>query len=200
LPRYDQAVPGAFHRDASGGLSFLFTVFALVQKPLAASTHHEEDRDEVEVAEGFWKQHNPEVDQMVQELRQEKLDLNKREAELRKLAAQLQAEREAINQVTQRVAQMQMEFDQNIVRVKDDEGANLKKLVKLYSAMSPEGVAAIFKEMDEQTVVKLMSLMKEEQVAGLLDSMAKEGDAQAKKAAAISEALRRLVGDKKKIP
>jgi flagellar motility protein MotE (MotC chaperone) len=183
-----------------GGLSFLFTVFALVQKPLATSVQHEEPVDEVVMAEGFWKQHNPEVDQMVQELRKEKEDLDKREAELRKLGAQLQAEREAINQVTQRVAKLQVEFDQNIVRVKDDEAVNLKKLTKLYSAMSPEGVAAIFKEMDEQTVVKLMSLMKDDQVAGLLDTMAKEGDAQAKRAVAISESLRRIIGDKKKTP
>jgi flagellar motility protein MotE (MotC chaperone) len=182
-----------------GGLSFLFTLFALVQGPLAASVKDDDAEPEV-VAEGFWKQHNPEVDQMVQELRREKADLAKREADLKKLAAQLMEERQAINQVTQRVAQLQMEFDQMIVRVKDDELANLKKLTRMYANMSPEGVAAIFKETDETTVVKLMSLMKEDQAALLLDAMAKEGDAQAKRAAGISESLRRTIGEKRKTP
>lgn len=180
-----------------GGLSFLITVFALVQQPLAKSQQHEAERP-LDEQTGFWTQHNPEVDQMVQELRKEKQELARREADLRKLAAQLQAERDAINQVTQRVARLQMDFDQNIVRIEQEEIPNLKKLTKMYGTMSPEGVAAIFKELDDRTVVKLMSLMKEEQSAVLLDSMAKEGEAQAKRAATLSETLRRTLGEKPK--
>jgi flagellar motility protein MotE (MotC chaperone) len=181
-----------------GGLSFLLTMFALIQKPLAISVQPEPDEQEIESAPtGFWQLHNPEVDQMVRELRQEKEELSKREADLRKLAAQLQAEREAINQVTQRVARMQMEFDQNIVRVKEEEVPSLKKLVKMYASMSPEGVTAIFRELDDLAVVKLMSLMKEEQSGMLLDTMSQESEAQARRAALLAETLRRTLGEKK---
>jgi flagellar motility protein MotE (MotC chaperone) len=182
-----------------GGLSFLVTVFVLVQKPLATAKHDDPHEEEQAVSvEGFWQQYNPEVDQMALELRKEKEELDKREADLRKLAAQLQAEREAINQVTQRVAQLQLEFDSHIIRLKEEELPQLKKLSKMYTTMSPEGVAAIFKELDDTTVVKLMSMMKEEQIALLLDSMAKEGETQAKRAAALSESLRRTLGEKRK--
>lgn len=180
-----------------GGLSFLFTLFALVQKPLQDGLHDEPVTEE-EAQIQFWTQHNPEVDQLMQELRREKEDIARREAELKKLSAQLQAERDAINQVTQRVARLQAEFDQNVIRLKEDELPQLKKMVKLYGTMSPEGVAAIFKELDDQTVIKLMSLMKEDQSAPMLDSMAKEGPDQAKRAASIAESLRRMLAEKKK--
>ena len=185
-----------------GGLSFLFTVFALVEKPLADSVHPvlEPEEEEEAATAAFWQQHNPEVDEMVRELRREKEEMARREADLRQLAAQLRAEREAINQVTQRVAQVQAEFDQNIMQMKAEEIPNLKKQTKRLATMSPEGVAAIFREMDDATVVKLMGLMKEDQSALLLDSMTKEGDAQAKRAASISEALIRTMGDKRKAP
>lgn len=180
-----------------GGLSFLLTMLALVQKPLAQAKHQEPEFP-VDTPVGFWAQYNPEVDQMSQELRKEKEELDKREADLKKLAAQLQAEREAINQVTQRVAQLQMEFDENIIRVKEEEVPTLKKLAKMYTSMSPEGVSAIFKELDDTTVVKLMSLMKEDQSAAMLDAMAQSGEAQAKRAAALAESLRRTLGEKRK--
>lgn len=180
-----------------GGLSFLFTMFALVQKPLTKGVH-EEPLTEEETQVQFWTQHNPEVDQLMQELRREKEEITRREGDLKKLEAQLQSEREAINQVTQRVAKLQVEFDQNVIRLKEDEVPHLKKMVKMYGSMTPEGTAAIFKELDDQTVVKLMSLMKEEQSALMLDSMAKEGPDQAKRAASIAESLRRTLADKKK--
>jgi len=182
-----------------GGIVFLLTMVALLQKPLHATATTEAAHEELGPA-GFWERHNPEVDQMFQEVKREKVALAKREAELRELATRLQAERAEINTVTQRVAQLQMEFDQSVTRIKEEETPNLKRLVRLYSSMSPEGISAIMKELDDQTVVKVFSVMKESDSAPLLDAMAKEGEIQAKRAAAISEALRRTITDKKKIP
>jgi flagellar motility protein MotE (MotC chaperone) len=182
-----------------GGLSFLLTMFALVQKPLVNSTKPQIHTEEEKVA-GFWERHDPEVDQLLQEIKTERETLAKRAAELRELEARLNAERSEINQVTQRVAQLQQEFDQNIIRIKEEETPNLKKLAKMYTTMSPEGASAIMRELDDQVVVKVMSFMKEDQSAPLLDAMAREGEAQAKRAASISEALRKTTTEKKKSP
>jgi flagellar motility protein MotE (MotC chaperone) len=184
-----------------GGLSFLLTMFLLLKNPLpsAAKTSHGEDQDE-SVLKSFWDRHNPEIDQLLQEVRQEKEALAKREAELRELATRLAAERAEINSVTQRVAQLQMEFDQSVIRIKEDEVPNLKRLAKLYTTMSSEAVLTILKELDDQTVVKLFNSMKDSDTAPLLEAMAKEGDAQAKRAAALSESLRRTITEKKKGP
>ena len=182
-----------------GGIAFLLTTFGLVEKPLKASAHPVENTTEEKVA-GFWQRHNPEVDQLLKEVQTEREQLIKRAAELRELETRLAAERAEINTITQRVAQLQAEFDQTIIRVKEEEAPNLKKLARLYAAMTPEGASAIMRELDDMVVVKVMSFMKEDQSAPLLDAMAMEGETQAKRAANIAEALRKTVADKKKTP
>jgi flagellar motility protein MotE (MotC chaperone) len=180
-----------------GGLSFLLTMFALIEKPLKASAKPVEHTDEQKVA-GFWDRHDPEVDQLIKEIQTERDSLKKKAAELRELETRLASERAEINQITQRVAQLQMEFDQSIIRVKEEETPNLKKLARLYGTMTIEGASAILRELDDVVVVKVMSFMKEDQSAPLLEAMAREGETQAKRAANIAEALRKTVADKKK--
>src|SRR5688572_31271673 len=128
-----------------GGLAFLLTTFALIQKPLSESAKPSEHTDEEKTGD-FWQRHDPEVDLLLQEIKSEKELLTKRAAELKELEGRLAAERAELNQVTQRVAQIQQDFDQSIVRIKEEETPNLKKLVKMYTTMSPEGVSAIFRE------------------------------------------------------
>jgi flagellar motility protein MotE (MotC chaperone) len=182
-----------------GGLSFLLTMFALIQKPLAESAKPKAHTEEGHV-KTFWERHDPEVDQLLQEMKNEKELLAKRAAELKELEARLAAERAELNQVTQRVTQVQQEFDQTVVRIKEEETPNLKKLVKMYTTMSPEGASAIFRELDDEVIVKLLALMKEDQSAPLLESMARQGDEQAKRAASLAEAMRKTTSDKKKTP
>jgi flagellar protein FlbB len=182
-----------------GGLAFLLTMFALIQKPLAASARPQEHTEEQKTV-SFWQRHDPEVDQLLLEVKSEKELLTKRAAELKELEARLAAERAELNQVTQRVAQVQQEFDQSVVRIKEEETPNLKKLAKLYMSMSPEGASAIFRELDDQVVVKLLAFMKEDQSAPLLEAMARQGEEQAKRAASLAEALRKTTTEKKKTP
>jgi flagellar motility protein MotE (MotC chaperone) len=145
------------------------------QQTPSSRRHCPASREEEESVGGsFWQNHNPEIDQLLQEIRHEKEDLAKREAELRELATRLQAERAEINTVTQRVVQLQSEFDQNVIRVREEELPSLKKLAKLYTSMTPEAVLAIFKEMDDQTVAKILRSMKESETAPLLEGMAKQ--------------------------
>src|ERR1051325_10329014 len=103
-----------------GGSLFLLTTFFLLQRPLLASAHSAHT-DEVITPTEFWERHDSEMDQLVQEVQREKTALAKREAELKELATRLQAERAEINTVTQRMAQLQAEFDQNVVRLKEEE-------------------------------------------------------------------------------
>ena len=180
-----------------GGLSFLLTMVLLLNKPLQAATS-QLPAEEEEGGGSFWQSHNPETDQLLQEIRRAKADLAKREAELRELATRLQAERAEINTVTQRVAQLQTEFDQNVIRVREEEVPTLKKMAKLYTSMTPEAALAIFKEMDDQSVAKIFKTMKESDTAPLLEAMTKQGEAQAKRAAAISEALTKSITEAKK--
>ncbi len=140
-----------------------------------------------------WEFSSPELDLLVEELRKERQALNERAQQLDELAARLQSERTELNVVTQAIHQMQRQLDDAVVRVSEEESANLKKLAKVYAAMSSEGAAAILIRLDEVTVVKIMALMKESETAPILETIARMGDAESKLAASISERLRLAV-------
>ena len=70
---------------------------------------------------------------------------------------------------------------------------NLKKLAKVYANMTPEGAAAIMKQMEDDQIAKFMVFMKEGETAPLLEGLSKMGEPEAKRAAAISERLRTAI-------
>ncbi|MBL9137199.1 MAG: hypothetical protein JNK85_15105 [Verrucomicrobiales bacterium] len=137
-----------------------------------------------------WEFSNPEMDALVAELRKEKEALAERARQLDELASRIQAEKAELSAVTQNVHQLQRELDQTVLKVDEEEAANLKKLARIYSSMSPDGAASILKQLDEATVVKMMTFMKESETAPILETLSKIGEEQSKQAAAISERLR----------
>jgi flagellar motility protein MotE (MotC chaperone) len=137
-----------------------------------------------------WDFINPEADQLISELQAEKKTLSKKEQDLADLTARLEAERAELKMVTQSVRQLQTDFDQNVLRISDEETANLKKLAKVYSGMEPASAAKVLEEMDDVAIVKIMVFMKDSETAVLLESFAKQGEPQAKRAALLSDRLR----------
>jgi len=70
---------------------------------------------------------------------------------------------------------------------------NLKSLSQTYSNLTPKAAVAIFTEMDDTTVVKILSLMKADVVGPIFEEMSKdksEKNNQAQRAATLSERLR----------
>jgi len=137
-----------------------------------------------------WEFSNPEADQLVNELKTQKKALAAREQQLNEMEVRLQAERAELSQVTQSVRLLQTDFDKAVVHVQADETANLKKLSKVYSEMAPENAANVLEQMDDLAIVKIMMFMKDAETAGVLESLAKKGQADAKRAAMISDRLR----------
>jgi flagellar motility protein MotE (MotC chaperone) len=135
----------------------------------------------------FW---NPEVDQMIADLQVQKRTLASREQELSDWAGRLEVERQEISTITQTVARLQQDFDQQVVRVRETETTNLKKLAKIYSVMSPDGATTILKELPDEQVVKILMFMKDTETAPILELLAKQGQGEAKRAALITERLR----------
>lgn len=137
-----------------------------------------------------WDTRNPELDQLVTELRAAKSAIEKRDKDLSQLETRLQLERQEVAEVMQGVQQMQKEFEAEIVRVQAEEAINLKKLAKVYASMETEGAVNILKELNDEQVVKIMVFMKEAETAPILETMAKKGKAEARRVALISERLR----------
>ena len=92
-----------------------------------------------------WEFNNPEVDQIISELRAEKETLAEKEKTLKDLEARLKADRKELMTATQTVHRLQAEFDRNVTRVREEETANLKRLAKLYATMSPDGAATVMR-------------------------------------------------------
>jgi len=159
-----------------------------------------EGTEPIEVTDKFapgddpsWKFRNPEFQQWVEDLRQEKTLAETRKAQLNELETRLQAERQELSTVTQRVAQLQADFEKNVVRLKDQEAKNLKRQAKAVADMSPEAAVAMLDQMADDDVVKLFAVMKSDQVTLLLETLSKLGKAQTKRAAAITERTRHLL-------
>jgi flagellar motility protein MotE (MotC chaperone) len=143
--------------------------------------------------EPSWKFRNPEMDQWIEEIKQEKEALNAREQQLKDLETRLNAERQEISAATQTVYQLQTDFDKNVVRFNAQDGDNLKRQAKLLSAMSPEGAAATLGEMPDDDIVRILFTMKADDASLALDTLSKSGKDQAKRAAAIIERMRRAI-------
>ncbi len=139
-----------------------------------------------------WDFSNPEVDQLVRELRQERAAIASRGKQLDILAARLQAEQAELRSATQAVHQLQRDFDLGVARVKESEVANLKRLARVYASMEPEGASAILKQLDEVTAVKVLSFMKEDQIGAVLSAIARSGEPDTRRVAILSERLRLL--------
>jgi len=176
-----------------GTMLFLATLVVFLRPNKALTIAHRAsvaqlaptDKDFFALSEG-----NPEIEQMIAEIKKEKAALADREQKLRQLEDRLLTERAEINQVTQTVHQLQKQFDASVVRVREEETANLKKLAKIHAAMSPEGAAIILKEMTDDQIVKILVFMKDGDAAPILEIMAKLGKDDARRVAAISERIR----------
>jgi len=140
-----------------------------------------------------WEFHNPEVEQLAADLKQQQAAVAARELQLREWEVRLQAERAEISTVTQTVARLQREFDANVVHVREAETTNLRRLAKLYGAMEPENAVKILREMKDDEIVKIFAFMKDNVTAPILEIIGTGGATEAKRAAQISERMRVLL-------
>ena len=118
-----------------------------------------------------------------------------REIDLGKLEAQIKSEKEELEKVRADIEAMRDQISQSIPRVEEAEVKNIKSLAKTYSSVKPTAAVAIFKELDDNTVVKILSFMKAETAGAILAEMSRQQDkdeSMAKRAARISDKLRLL--------
>jgi flagellar motility protein MotE (MotC chaperone) len=179
-----------------GVIIYLATTAAVWKFPKPVAAHNAEpgQENEAPVQEGpSWTFKNPEIEQLVLELKTEKEAIAIRQKQLNELSDRLQNERMELNQVTQKVFLMQKEFDKNVVKVKEAEVVNLKKLAKGYSLMDPQAAGNILKGLEEDQFVKILLFMKEAESAPILEALSKQGEEETKKAVKITDKLRTAI-------
>lgn len=184
-----------------GTLSYLATTFVLLD-PVKIFSGRQLSRpvSNSRVIGTSWQFFDPEVDQLIEELTAKKEKIEKRERELEELARRLETERAEISTITQAVVSAQQQFDRAIVRVKQEEAGNLKRLAKTYATMTPEIVSSVLGEMEDEQIVRILMFMKEQEVAVVLEALAKGGENQVKRVAALSDRLRTSLAKKNETP
>ncbi len=177
-----------------GGLLFLLTSAFLTTKGLTpvphAESEHHEGEEEPSINGPSWTFFNPEMEQIMDELKSEREAMVTKEKQLKELETRLRAERSELDDELKKIKAIQLKVDRDVLRIKEDEAGNLKKLAKMYATMEPAGAAKIMRELDDVVVVKILTLMKEPETALVLESFARMGDAETKRAAQLSESLR----------
>jgi flagellar motility protein MotE (MotC chaperone) len=176
------------------GTSAMLTIKGVASLPSPASEEHEGPLPDTRGPS--WSFFNPEMDQIMSDLKAEKDSIVAREKQLSEMASRVQAEKAELEEALRAVKRMQDQVDRSVIQIKEDEAANLKRLAKMYSAMEPPGAARILKEIDDAVIVKILTLTKEAETAAILDAFAKLGDAETKRAATLSETLRIAASNK----
>jgi flagellar motility protein MotE (MotC chaperone) len=178
-----------------GGVTYLGTTLALLPPSKFAGVRAvlEKAQAITPIEEVSWKFSNPEFDQWVEEVRRQREALALREQQLQELQARLQSERQELNYATQTVSQLQAEFDKNVVRIKDQEADNLKRQAKVLANMSPDSAATLINDMAEDEAVRILFSMKPDEASGVLEALSKIGKTEAKRAASLTEKMRRAL-------
>ncbi len=181
-----------------GCVSYLGCTLAFLNpakiQPVQAAEHGSEGgeaRENVPVLTGpSWEFNNPEVDQIIAELRSEKAALTEKSKLLKEMETRLRADQRDLMTATQAVYRLQTEFDKNVTRVREEETANLKRLAKLYATMTPEGAANVMRHLGDEQLMKILVNMKESETAPVLELMSRKSPEDAKRVADLSDRLR----------
>lgn len=177
-----------------GSLAYLATMTALLKLPQSEFTRHPVERAVPSPNSApSWRFRNPEFDQWVAELKEERTALEAREQQLKELQTRIEAERTELFSATQTIAQLQAEFDRNVVRFKTQEDENLKREVKLFGLLPQDTAIKMLATMTDEEVVRLLVKMKTEQVSRILDTLNKAGKEESKRAATLMDMMRRSV-------
>lgn len=183
---------------AAGPLWFYLKTDEVIGRIVAARQQQLAEKAEVQNerrAQGwdFW---TIEMENLANELKEEKKRLQQESDQLDQRAGRIAADRQELDRIRLDLEGMRKQIDQKVVVIRIDEVKNLKTLASTYSTLSPKGAVAILKEMDDATVVKILSLMKIDVVGPIFEEMARtptgalDGSTLAKRAAALTDKIR----------
>jgi flagellar motility protein MotE (MotC chaperone) len=148
--------------------------------------------------EPSWSYFNPEVEQLVKELKEKKSKLDKEERDLSSKKLRIESEKFELQIVMKNVVQIQSDISKTLLQIKSDEQTNITRLAKTFSLMEAPAAAKVLSELGPDMAAKYLSILKPAQVAVILDSMAKVDAEGVKKVAELTNRLRLLQSNSQK--
>ena len=107
-----------------------------------------------------WNFRNPEMDLLVQDLYKRAKDIEKKEKDLRLLQARVQNDIDQLSSITNRMRNLQDEFERSATALTKNEEQNIKSLLGLFKTLEPEQIGTILEEMSNQKIAKIFRLLK----------------------------------------
>ncbi|MDD2763101.1 MAG: hypothetical protein PHE83_03885 [Opitutaceae bacterium] len=138
----------------------------------------------------FW---TIEIENLASDLREERVQVKQQADEFTQREARFAAERRELDKMRADIDTMQREISAKVIEIQTNETKNLRTLAQTYSSLSPKAAVAVFREMDDTTVVKILFLMKADAVAPIFEEMSRTSATDAplaQRAAVLTEKLR----------
>lgn len=197
------AVAAALGITLSVGLGASMTIRVLTPLMEKAVTKHVKVLPP-ELKEKGWDFWTIEIDNLSNELKEERARLKKQAEQVDQRAARVAAEEKELAKLRSDVETLRKEIGEKIVEIKTDEAKNLRTLSQTYTTLTPRAAVAIIREMDDATAVKILSLMKTDIVGPIFEEMGKtlapDGTPLARRAALLSEKIRLMKATKQTPP
>jgi flagellar motility protein MotE (MotC chaperone) len=145
----------------------------------------------------FW---TIEIENLSNELKEEKARLRKQAELLEQREARIAAEQKELVTMRGEIEGLRNEIAEKVIAIRDDESKNLRALSQTYTNLTPRAAVAIIREMDDITAVKILFLMKPDVVGPIFEEMSKttgaDGTPLSRRAAVLSEKLRLMKAKK----
>lgn len=177
-----------------GGAFFWFQHQA--KRMIALAAAHRAEQIEAKRPEKPWDFWTPEMENVAKELAAQRERVARRETELHARETRLASERKELDELRTQIERMRAEIDARIVQINAQEQRNLKTLVATYSKLTPAAAVAIFKQLDDPLVAKLLSLMKPDATTAILEEFSRDpgpDGANVKRAAELTQRMRLLM-------
>lgn len=145
----------------------------------------------------FW---TIEIENLSNELKEERARLRKQAEQLDQRETRIAAEQKELAAMRGEIEGLRTEIAEKVTAIRDDEAKNLRVLAQTYTNLTPRAAVSIFREMDDVTAVKILSLMKPDVVGPIFEEMSKitgsDGVLLSRRAAVLSEKLRLMKAKK----
>jgi flagellar motility protein MotE (MotC chaperone) len=145
----------------------------------------------------FW---TIEIENLSNELKEERARLAKQAELLEQREARIAAEQKELATMRGEIEGLRQEIAEKVIAIREDEAKNLRSLAQTYTNLSPRAAVAIVRELDDLTAVKILFLMKPDVVGPIFEEMSKttgsDGTPLARRAAVLSEKLRLMKANK----
>lgn len=156
-------------------------------------------KEPTELKKKGWDFWTIEIENLSNELKEERVRLKRQAELLDQRAARLAAEEKEFAKLRAEVEALRKQIADKVIEISTDEAKNLRTLSATYTNLTPKAAVAIFREMDDATAVKILSLMKPDVVGPIFEEMSRTGGPDgllARRAAMLSEKLRLMKANK----